>query len=861
MDELSLLNQFREALNTSLAEAKASRVQFEGLDAAGEVRGGVEDLVDHYGALMDDLRDDKEDNSELARDLLHLHSIYFPSSRQFNDDMEPEPNPTWLSEQELDNVFGLEADTYKQVLRDLGYGPVRALTKDALDYIWHSLYACPSDIQPCDVDRYAVVSYVQCADKKPPECWTTEVDAVLTTMVEMQVISDKALWFDKLASRQYNDSQKWWAATATMQFLFNPVIVILPRVSERQSFAAGVRQTLWGSKEADKIFARYLRHAESCSKCQESYVLRWALKQDYVMPIAALRTWPRVEHMLGAHGSGLFTSDTSYAALAALLTCSYAMFSTLFHISRGALFHELLVAGLLPVSTYTKEDQSVRVGWVDISCTSHWLDVGNYLTPLKEMASLIVELGMHLFCKLHPRKLLARSFRMANRDGAVDQHIKVDAMSGLYYPFEDETDIDIPTMARFNVSDTMGFHGDYTDMSYDAFAEIQVYYALESMGQNFRAISMGSVGNPGYLIARRKAVEVLVHGRGSQAPCYAWDDKLVATILLSSPTVFLQAIHYWENQDELSNLTKGLRDAGVLDETQDVDWVPNTLIAVLAGEAGSTVHRLLPRPVPMGTNKRVCVGTLRIAANDQHVQARGPQQKRDFLRLCEGLFSCGIKTGGQTRKTFLGYFMGHLPMVTVDALPFKTTVGTALPSMNDYVYRKLQEASLADSNMVMVRQPWTKSKEQQAGQCWHCQQLLAHGFDTPGAMQAPTRWISPMASDYTPPPGVRWGLGSFDPLNAFSFFDAGYQFGQHADSIGVLLERDRRNYLHAYSVVYFGLLGSQGPNQVSTCSSCYGVIVYDFEGDVIYNAWTLMPILGYNLHNELRKSEIDLVVR
>ncbi|MCO5563962.1 hypothetical protein L7F22_017615 [Adiantum nelumboides] len=889
----SLLNNFREALQKSLQVARAPKVEFRRVDAAGHVvYAGLEEFIEHFD---DRLRDENEDITTLAGQLLHLYTLYFPLSTQLQ--LEPTaitsmlavkanrvhsgrlwpegcwlgshylPNPVWLRQQEMENVFGLKAETYKQVLRQLGFGPVHAPSKDALDQIWHSLYNSHPDIRTRISERYAVVSYVQYAQKQAPNSWAMEVDAVLTAMADMGIISEKAVWFDKLASRQYEDSQKWWGATATMQFLFNPVIVILPRVSEREEFTPEVKKTLWGSEEADDMFARFVRHAKSCSKCQESYVLEWALKQDQVMPIATLRTWPRVEHQLGAHGLGLFTSEITYAALAALLTCSYAMFSTLFSASRGTLLNELLRTGAPPSSTYVKEDGSVQVGWVNISCTSNWLQNRNpvkYVTTLREMASLSAEL-VRLFCNLHTPKLLSRNFlAMSTDEGAADLRSNIDTASGLYYPAEDSMYVDVPIMIRFNTNELRGCHTDHTVLSSEAYAQLQMYWAYVSMSENFCRVTTKDMDSAGSLIARRKAVEVLVYGRAGKAPCFSWDDKLVAVILLSSPSVFLEAVDHWHDQVKLSKLTKGLRESGILDESQDIEWVPNTLIAVLAVTGNQSVHRLLPCFMPMRDNRRVCLGTLRNAANDHHVQAARvttAKQKGWFSRLCRSLLPCGVKTGGRTKKCFLGYFAGHLPLVTVDALPFKTTRATALPSINDYVYRKLQEASLCDSNMVVVGQPWTDLKEQQAGQCWHCQELLAHGFETPGAAQAPTEWLIPLYSDYTPPPGIHLGLGSFDPLNVFSLVDPDVSFGCHPDSIAVLLERNRDNSVHAATIVCFGLLGaSNDSKQVCACATCYNVIVYDYNygDDVLNGVWTLMPIFGYNLA-ELRDSGIDVI--
>ncbi|KAI5071318.1 hypothetical protein GOP47_0013569 [Adiantum capillus-veneris] len=481
----------------------------------------------------------------------------------------------------------------------LGYAPVGALSKDVLDETWEALYNPEKTGVALDwtsnAESYAVVSYVQYAGgKKPPATWTNEVDEVLNALVPLQIIADKAVWFDKLASRQYIDSQKWWGAAATMQFLFNPVIVLLPRMSEQESFRPTVGRTIWGGDEADKVFENFMAHAMHCENCHSSLALRWALQQDRVLPVAALRTWPRVEHALGDGGFGLFTSEATDGALAALLTCAFAMLSFLCRNDRN--LHLMLCDAKLLPSSFIAEDGSVLIGWVQISC-SDWqhrpASAADTMESLKGMASCMMEL-YHLFCKLQsPKQLSLQQSLLDRKDEYLISHEFKQVMrhefrqlpSGLYYPelaprghsgsTEDNTDqdpllqIDVPTLilARFQSNDTIAVHAHYAvTMPMSAFAFAQVYWAVANVQRNLTKRAVPIINNAQFLVARQQTLTTLVHSSAAQPPCYAWDDKLVAAILLSSPKVFRDAFQIWQNQNNggnmLARLNKVLCDIG-----------------------------------------------------------------------------------------------------------------------------------------------------------------------------------------------------------------------------------------------------------------------------------------------------------
>ncbi|MCO5582151.1 hypothetical protein L7F22_036041 [Adiantum nelumboides] len=753
------------------------------------------------------------------------------------------PNSTWLTKLEVEDVVGLNAANYRSFLRERGYGPIAAPSKDALDQIWQALYDPSADKEilqvRSDVERYAVVSYVQCAGgKKPPQTWTEEVDSVLSALAHEGIITGKAVWFDKLASRQYEDSQKWWGAVATMQFLFNPVIVLLPRVSEKHLFARAIgRDTIWGGSDAtaDTIFADFLEHATQCSECGASYVLRWALEQDYVLPISALRTWPRVEHALGAVGLCLFTSEVTYRALAALLTCAMAMFCALLR-KDGDLYALLCSEELLP-SSFIREDGSMVIGWVHVSC-SEWPHYNSSLlmddisSGLKEMASCMMEL-YHLFCKMQtPMELIDPGPSVMSQNQYIPSR-------GLYYPVTERNhdsatqqdnmsgweNVDVPTLACTNANDRYNIHSKYTEMSISTFAGIQSYWGIANKfrkGEMHKINILNDMTNAQFITARQHALTTLVHTRAAYAPCYAWDDKLVAALLLSSPRVFVDAFERWEALQQGLKLPTWLTDsilssAGLGNSGEIFEWEPNTLIAATATQDNRTVHRLVPRPPVISRRRPVCVSRL-----------AGGQEG-------EG----GRREGG----SFAGYFLGYLPLRAIDALKFRTKSGMEMRNMNDWVFQALQMNSLCDANMMVVRQP-KRNRAGAAGrlQCWHCQMLLAHGLPTPGPRKGPPVCLMPtnFAPGHLLMAGVEWGLGSFDPLNLASLLDRNCYFGMMPDSVAVLLQAQPEDtLLHAYALAHFAILGSDA---VHACISCFAIIIE--QRDAEDALWTLLPT-GY----------------
>lgn len=280
----------------------------------------------------------------------------------------------------------------------------------------------------------------------------------------------------------------------------------------------------------------------------------------------------------------------------------------------------------------------------------------------------------------------------------------------------------------------------------------------------------------------------------------------------------------------LAALTELLSIAGVLAEAEDVDWEPNTLIVALAATHRQSVHRLVPRPPVTSQEQPVHVSPLTGACTDD--------------------VSTGSGGDKGTQKCFAGYFLGNLPLRALEDLRFKTTSGTDLPHVKNWVYRNLQDASLTDVNMVVYRQEWTgppdpNPEDIQDLHCFQCHSIRESG----GADE--------FRFDLT---RVLWGLGSFDPLNLAALMHHNYYFGLAPDSITVLLEPcvADKNTVHAHALAHFTILGGSSidhDQRVHKCSTCNAILVeerdsrpahaHEFGEPTLLAVWSLCPFDSY----------------
>lgn len=200
--------------------------------------------------------------------------------------------------------------------------------------------------------------------------------------------------------------------------------------------------------------------------------------------------------------------------------------------------------------------------------------------------------------------------------------------------------------------------------------------------------------------------------------------------------------------------------------------------------------------------------------------------------------------------SLLVFFLGHLPSRAWQSLQFRTVSGKKLPHMNDWVCQMLQDASLSDTNMVVVRQERVGSvEEEESAQCWHCQKLLRAGQETPGCSRAPKELLMPIACSPDDPDlaSIKWGLGSFDPLNIATLDDQNHYFGMGPDAIAVLLEHvtgTRGRRFHAYALAHFAILGSKA---VNACTTCHAILIEERDGRAgkVVAMWTVLPMVPY----------------
>lgn len=152
-------------------------------------------------------------------------------------------------------------------------------------------------------DDWAFVSYVQTNSalrRGGMPVWVAEdVEQVLDGLLDARIISQRAVWFDKIGERQTSD----WPALATLHCLAAPVICVPPtRTIEYSRYQIPDR---WDAATYDFFVAieRMLRACSTCgSKCPLEYDSR-------LLNIAAsLRAWQTNEAIIGAAGRGAFIS-------------------------------------------------------------------------------------------------------------------------------------------------------------------------------------------------------------------------------------------------------------------------------------------------------------------------------------------------------------------------------------------------------------------------------------------------------------------------------------------------------------------------------------------------------------------------
>lgn len=159
------------------------------------------------------------------------------------------------------------------------------------------------DLLPSCAEEWATVSYVHtnsAVSSGGMPVWVAEdVEQVLDGLCETNIISTKAIWFDRIGMRQHKD----WTPLATLHCLAAPVICVPPTRTEEYS-----RYQIpdnWDPVTFD-FFTKVENVLQSCSSCGPRCPMEFDSRLLNIA--AALRAWPMNEAMIGASSRGAFIS-------------------------------------------------------------------------------------------------------------------------------------------------------------------------------------------------------------------------------------------------------------------------------------------------------------------------------------------------------------------------------------------------------------------------------------------------------------------------------------------------------------------------------------------------------------------------
>lgn len=156
---------------------------------------------------------------------------------------------------------------------------------------------------PSTAEDWASISYVHtnsAIGNGGMPAWVAEdAEQVLDGLFDTNIISERAIWFDKVGMRQKED----WPALATLNCLAVPVICVPPtRTIEYSRYQIPDR---WDAPTFD-FFTRIENLLRSCSACSSKCPMEFDSRLLNVA--AALRAWPTNEAIIGASSRGAFIS-------------------------------------------------------------------------------------------------------------------------------------------------------------------------------------------------------------------------------------------------------------------------------------------------------------------------------------------------------------------------------------------------------------------------------------------------------------------------------------------------------------------------------------------------------------------------
>ncbi len=157
----------------------------------------------------------------------------------------------------------------------------------------------------------------------------------LALIKEKFKMSSIAVWFDKLAIKQAESAQTYWAITSNLMFLAFPVLSIAPRY-DHYNIERSVHENRLKSAGLDTILNSHAKRIAQCHQCwkythaacamQGDVMNRQSMVRGGLWVDGWLRCWPEVERRLGALNKGTYVTTDDFLLLldTYMLVCNIA---------------------------------------------------------------------------------------------------------------------------------------------------------------------------------------------------------------------------------------------------------------------------------------------------------------------------------------------------------------------------------------------------------------------------------------------------------------------------------------------------------------------------------------------------------
>ena len=199
-------------------------------------------------------------------------------------------------------------------------------------YMFSNIYdrVCSGELlkDDSDVCMGIAVSYTQIPEQKGkhsmPEDAKQKCSIMLALIRNHFKTPNIAVWFDKLAIKQAEKAQTYWAITSNLMFLAFPVLSIAPRhdqyAIERTTHAymlefAGMHNVLYNHTERIAICDECWKHTHAACSAKEKTTNRHTMINGGLWIDGWLRCWPEVERRLGALNKGTYVAADDFLLL------------------------------------------------------------------------------------------------------------------------------------------------------------------------------------------------------------------------------------------------------------------------------------------------------------------------------------------------------------------------------------------------------------------------------------------------------------------------------------------------------------------------------------------------------------------